>query len=205
MAIPENPPFNLRKGWWQSSVDHRDWGRAWFNPWWGTQHRALDYINEPFNNPQDLQVWRDLGYTQTTFTGDLYDMRYPEPPWIDRFRYFLPLRHFSWSVYRMRPGTTLPEHSDTYARFREIYDISPDVQIRRYVIFLEDWASGHYLEVDGEPLQPWLAGTAVFWHDGLPHLAANVGKTDRYTLQITGVVDPETHLWRTQHGNDSLF
>lgn len=196
---------NACVGWWRGPADRRNWGQIWFNPWWGTEHRDLSYINEPFNNAEDLAEWRRLGYTQTTFTGDLYDMRCPEPVWIDRFRRFLPLRHFSWSVYRMRPGTTLPEHSDTYARFREIYQIDPAVPIRRYVIFLENWASGHYLEVDGEPLQRWLAGAAVFWHDEVPHLAANVGKTDRYTLQITGIQDPDIPQWRFEHGNNSFF
>jgi hypothetical protein len=105
----------------------------------------------------------------------------------------------------MRPGTTLPEHSDTYSRFREIYGVDDSVQIRRYVIMLEDWQSGHYLELDREPLQPWLAGTGVFWHDAVPHLATNVGKTDRYTLQITGIVDTESPRWRTEHGNNSFF
>ena len=150
-------------------------------------HRDLSYINEPFNNPQDLREWRELGYTQTTFTGDLYDMRFPEPEWIQGFRERIPLRHFSWAVYRMRPGTTLPEHSDTYARFRDIYNIHAQTQIRRYVVMLEDWASGHYLEVDQVPQAPWSAGAAVWWHDDLRHLAANVGRTDRYTLQITGI------------------
>jgi hypothetical protein len=195
----------LVRGWWQTPADQRNWGQIWFNPWWEIQHRDLGYINEPFNNAVDVDQWRSLGYTQTTFTGDLYDMRRPEPDWVSRFRHFLPLKHFSWSVYRMRPGTTLPEHSDTYAKFREIYDISDDVSIRRYVIFLENWDSGHYLEIDQTPLQPWLAGAAVFWHDSLPHLAANVGKTDRYTLQITGIIDPDVSQWKFQHGNNSFF
>ena len=198
-------PRTNKRGWWQGPADQRRWGNVWFNPWWETDHRDLAYINEPFNNAQDLAEWRELGYTQTTFTGDLYDMRFAEPPWIDRFRKMLPLKHFSWAVYRMRPGTTLPEHQDTYARFREIYQIDPNTSIRRYVVMLEPWASGHYLEIDKQPLQPWLAGAAVFWHDDVPHLAANVGKTDRYTLQITGVIDTEVPPWRVQHANDSFF
>ena len=52
----------------------------------------------------------------------------------------------------MTPGTVLPEHSDTYARFREIYDVPDDAVIRRYVIFLENWQSGHYIEIDDAPV-----------------------------------------------------
>lgn len=173
-----------------ATAGHSDprWGRARFQPHWGLEHRDLPYHNEPFNNPSDLQAWRDWGYTQERFTGDLYDMRQAEPSWIQPLRDSLCLRHFSWSVYRMDPGTTLPEHTDTYARFREIYGLTAQHTIRRYVIFMEPWASGHYLEVAGQPVTQWQAGDAVFWHDDVLHLAANVGRTARYTLQITGVI-----------------
>lgn len=157
-------------------------------PWWGLAHRGLSYIHEPFNSPSDLEEWQELGYTQTRFTGDMYDMRQPEPDWMQEFRDTFPMQHFSWSVYRMRPGDVLPNHADTYARFREIYNISDVNSIRRYVIFLEDWQSGHYLELDGEPVLPWQAGQGVFWHGDVLHLAANIGKTPRYTLQLTGVM-----------------
>lgn len=156
-------------------------------PVWAHAHRLLDYRNEPFNNSQDLQRWQQLGYTQTRFTGDLYDMRQAEPPWMAAVREQLPMKHFSWSVYRMMPGTVLPNHSDTYAKFREIYSIRDSDSIRRYVIFMEPWQSGHYLEVDGTPVVSWQAGDGVYWHDDVPHVAANMGHTPRYTLQITGI------------------
>ena len=60
--------------------------------------------------------------------------------------------------------------------------------IRRAIVFLEDWASGHYLEVDNEPVVKWSAGDVVVWEYDTPHLAANMGTTPRYTLQITGHV-----------------
>jgi hypothetical protein len=54
-------------------------------------------------------------------------------------------------------------------------------------VFLEDWQNGHYLELNGHPIVQWRAGDWVQWRDDLPHIAANVGKTPRYTLQITGI------------------
>jgi hypothetical protein len=80
----------------------------------------------------------------------------------------------------------LPTHSDTYARFREVYGIADPDSIWRAVIFLEPWASGHYFEIDGDPYTEWQAGDTVVWQNTVPHLAANVGMTMRYTLQITG-------------------
>lgn len=155
-------------------------------PWW-SNHDTLTYTNEQFNDPVSLAEWRELGYTQTRFTGDMYDMRNPEPHWIEPFRNLFIWRHFSWSVYRMPPGTVLPNHSDTYARFREIYGIQDPNTIYRAVVFLEDWQSGHYFEIDSQPVTEWCAGEYAIWQNDVPHIAANVGKTPRYTLQITGV------------------
>lgn len=156
------------------------------DPWWGLQHRDLDYTNEPFNDAQAVAEWRRLGYTQTKFTGDMYDMRRPAPSWIDRFKHFFPLENFSWSVYRMTPGCTLPEHSDTYAFFRRHNRLKDTDTIVRIIVFLEDWQSGHYLEMNKRPVVNWRQGDWVCWSNQFPHLAANVGQTNRYTLQLTG-------------------
>lgn len=168
---------------------HNDsWGQACFTDVWSDDYRDLSYINEPFNDVITEKIWRDRGFDQQRFTGDLYDMRSPEPSWMTYFRQWLPMQHFGWSLYRMTPGTVLPEHGDTYRRFREIYGVRDLDRIRRYVIFLDNWKSGHYLEVNDVPIVGWSKGSAVFWHGAVPHIAANIGREDRYTLQITGVV-----------------
>jgi len=164
----------------------KKWSKTWIEPWW-VSYKDLPYTNEPFNDPESLSLWRKLGYTQTKFTGDMYDMRNPEPNWITPFRNLIPWKHFSWSVYRMGPGCVLPNHSDTYVKFRQIYNIDPSQSICRAVVMLEDWHSGHYFEIDGHPQTRWIAGDTFVWRDDVAHLAANVGMTDRYTLQITGV------------------
>jgi len=105
------------------------------------------------------------------------------------------IRHFNqlgWkdvgtSYYRMSSGTILPDHRDTYKRYIELFDVDPQ-SIYRAIVFLENWASGHYLEINGEPITKWSAGDVVVWHYDTPHLAANMGYTPRYTLQITGHV-----------------
>ena len=163
------------------------WARGHIEPWWSLRHRSLPYKNEPFNDPETESRWRELGYTQTRFTGDMYDMRNPEPSWLQPFRAQFKFNHFSWSFYRMGPGTIIPEHSDTYSKFKEIYNLGANQHIARAVVFLEDWASGHYLELSGEPIVKWRAGDWVCWENDLVHTAANIGTTDRYTLQITGI------------------
>jgi len=172
-------------------LDTPSWRQYHIDPWWFT-HRDLYYVNEPFNDPVSLAKWRELGYTQTRFTGDMYDMRRREPEWVTPFRDHFLWNHFSWSVYRMGPGCVLPNHSDTFARFRNLYKIHDPQTIYRAVVFLEDWASGHYFEIDGNPVVKWRAGDVVAWRFDTPHLAANMGETARYTLQITGIVNENT-------------
>ena len=192
-------------GWFRTPASPQNYKRIWISPRWNQEHRELDYRHEPFNNSDDIAAWQRCGFTQHRFTGDMYDMRCQEPPCISDIRRALPLQHFGWSFYRMRPGDVLPWHSDTYAAFRRIHELAPTAIIRRYVIFLEDWQSGHYFEIDGTPIVQWIAGDAVLWHGDTPHVAANMGSTARYTLQITGVIDTENHPWQLQHYNDSIF
>jgi hypothetical protein len=165
-----------------------NWSRTHIEPWWSVNdHRGLLYSNEEFNDDASLTHWKSLGYTQTKFTGDMYDMRNPEPTWMNKFRCHYNWEHFSWSVYRMGPGTVLPNHSDLYLKFREVYNITDPTKIFRAIVFLEDWQSGHYSEIDGTPIVGWRAGDTVAWRWDTLHAAANVGYTDRYTLQITGL------------------
>lgn len=164
----------------------RAWVRGRVEPWWTDQHRELAYHNEDFNDPTAQAQWRELGFTQQRFTGDLYDMRQHEPDWIAPFRDHFDLDNFAWSLYRMGPGTVLPLHSDTYQRFRKVHDLEPDTTVARIIVFLEDWQSGHYLEMDSTAIVNWRAGDWVLWTNDFPHLAANMGSTPRYTLQITG-------------------
>ena len=169
-------------------AQNNTWAQGHVDPWWGLRHRDLAYINESFNDPTSLTEWRRLGYSQTRFTGDMYDMRENEPVWVDPFRDVFPFERFSWSVYRMVPGCVLPAHRDTYDRFKLVHGLETTHSVVRAIVFLEDWASGHYLEMNGTPVTGWRAGDWVSWHDDFLHLAANMGRTDRYTLQLTGTV-----------------
>jgi len=169
-------------------AQNNTWARGHIDPWWGLRHRDLAYINEPFNDVSSLTEWRRLGYSQTRFTGDMYDMRNSEPVWVDSFRSIFPFERFSWSFYRMAPGCVLPAHRDTYDRFKLVHGLETSHSVVRAIVFLEDWASGHYMEMNGTSFTGWRAGDWVSWHDDFLHLAANMGQTDRYTLQLTGTI-----------------
>jgi hypothetical protein len=51
---------------------------------WDDEFKRLDYVNEPFNDPVSLNLWTSQGYANQ-FTGDMCDMRSPQPSWNQTF------------------------------------------------------------------------------------------------------------------------
>lgn len=117
-------------------------------------------------------------------------MRKPQPSWNDRIIKIFQdkgWQDIGTSYYRMMPGTILPTHQDRYVKYVKLFGLENKLTtIRRAVIFLEPWQSGHYAEYQGRPHINWSAGSTVEWTFDTPHMAANIGTTPRYTLQITG-------------------
>ena len=161
-------------------------------PFWDNEFKTLNYINEPFNDPVSVTQWLSQGY-QAKITGELCDMRHQLPTWSKRFIDIFEgqgWKDVGIAFYRMCTGTVIPNHGDTYKRYVELFDLQGKEQtIHRALVFLEDWKSGHYLELRGVPMVDWKAGSVVEWVYDTPHMAANLGLEDRYTLQITGHVD----------------
>ena len=81
----------------------------------------------------------------------------------------------------------MPEHEDTYPRFREIYG-EPDInKICRVLIFLKIGRLDITL-MDRKPYTNWKKSDYLWWTGDTTHLAANLGKENRYTMQITATL-----------------
>jgi hypothetical protein len=160
-------------------------------PFWDEEYKTLDYINETFNDIKSVNNWLTQGYANQ-FTGDMCDMRAPQPTWNQRFIDIfagLGWKDIGTSYYRMNTGTVLPTHGDLYLKYIDLFNLQGrEHTIRRAIILLEEWKSGHCLEIMGRPITDWKAGTVIEWVYDTPHMAANIGLEPRYTLQITGHV-----------------
>ena len=121
---------------------------------WDDEFRHLLYRHEEFNDPDNLKLWINAGYPDR-FTGDMCDMRSQQPSWNQRFIDMFSgkgWKDIGTSYYRMSTGTVLPIHSDLYKRYVELFNLQGrEHTIRRALIFLEDWQSGHYAEIYDEP------------------------------------------------------
>jgi hypothetical protein len=165
--------------------------RYQLQPFWDDSYIHLDYANEEFNDPYQLLIWRGQGYANR-FTGDMCDMRSPQPTWNQRFLEIFTGQGWhdvGTSYYRMNTGTVLPTHKDLYKKYVSLFELQgKEHSIRRAIVFLEDWKPGHYAEYEDTPFVGWRAGAVVEWTYDVPHMAANLGTIPRYTLQITGHV-----------------
>lgn len=180
----------------QSSITetHDRWHKGHIDPFWTKRSfTSLNYIHESFNNPADVMKWKRQGYVHPTshYTGFLCDMRKKQPSWngdiIKWFEDTYNVTDVGTSYYRMGTGVILPVHKDTYAKYRQIFNVRLKDCVR-VVVYLEDWKSGHISEINGVPITNWRAGDYVFWKSDTPHLAANIGTEKRFTLQLTGHV-----------------
>jgi hypothetical protein len=165
----------------------------WFNidPFWDDEYRYLSYIKEDFNDQRTVQEWKAQGF-KGPFGGMMCDMRGPQPSWNNKFVNFftdLGWRDIGTSYYRMDAGTMLPTHVDTYQRYIDLFDLrGRESSVRRAIVFLEPWAPGHVAECNGQGYTDWIRGFTLTWQWDAPHMAANLGATPRYTLQVTGHV-----------------
>lgn len=164
-------------------------------PFWDDEYRHLDYVQEPFNDPDSVNRWISMGF-QAKITGKLCDMKKTQPRWNQKIIDYYESRGWKdvgTAYYCMTPGTIMPEHSDLYRAYIKKFNLCGlEHTINRALIFLEDWSPGHYLDCMGQAFVHWRAGNVVEWTYDTPHTAANIGYIDRYTLQITGHIDENT-------------
>lgn len=104
------------------------------------------------------------------------------------------VKQFEWiltdpafSIQKLAPGMLLPMHTDQYGFYRQSNNVTEIDDIVRIIVFLEPWQNGHISEINQTSNFNWHAGSWYGWRGATPHMAANLGQTDRYTLQITGI------------------
>ena len=96
--------------------------------------------------------------------------------------------NYSLSVIKQMPGQTIPEHFDTFYQFSKNNNCSKE-QVCRLNFFLEQWKTGHYFELLGEPVVKWGKMSFKVIRYGQPHLSGNMGMSPKYTMQITGLYE----------------
>ena len=161
--------------------------RGHIEPWWDDSFKDLPYQYRPIKNTWDEERWKQAGYVNVTLNGALYGMPNLMPTYSEPFTRLFGWTNVGIGFFRMNTLEMFPVHQDHYVSYQKKFDITDPTAIWRCIVFLEDWKSGHYMEVDEEPIVAWKRGDYVMWNYDVPHFAGNFGMEPRYTMQITGV------------------
>tara|TARA_B110000914_G_C15244032_1_gene345489 strand:+ start:100 stop:606 length:507 start_codon:yes stop_codon:yes gene_type:complete len=153
---------------------------------WENEFKDYDYTKQPLKE-EEMENWRSLGYYHESFSGGMYDSRNPMPEWTNTVAEQVGLTNAGYVFYKLTTLDIMPNHVDHFETYCKVFQVDRN-DVYRALVFLEDWASGQYLEVDHNALTSWKAGDFVLWQADVDHASANIGTTDRYALQITGTL-----------------
>ena len=92
-----------------------------------------------------------------------------------------------YSFGKYTPGQILPWHRDNYPTYMRRHGVKYVSKIVRVIVLLHDSQPGQQLWV-GDDMCRGPAGSWFSWQGRQTHMAANLSETDRYMMQITGVV-----------------
>ena len=108
------------------------------------------------------------------------------------------LESFTVSMIRQDPGNSIPWHRDHYFQMKRKLGRADDDSdgILRFLVFLEDWKVGHYFQAGQTPFVQWKSGDVITFPPDMYHLSSNCGLEPKYTLQVTGLVGPDSIFHR---------
>jgi hypothetical protein len=159
---------------------------------WNDKHKDLEYTVDYFKDNSVLNLWESSGIKKDQTKIYLHQMTKPYI-WMNhvvtQINNRFNLSNCTYAFHKITPGNFLAMHSDYYAYFKKNNNIVDSDRIKRIIIFLEDGHPGHILIVNNVCYINWKKGAYASWVGSDPHLAANLGICDRYTLQITGVIN----------------
>ena len=157
-------------------------------------YRKIDYGKPRL---EKYNMYKEWGYVteNTSYRQAFFDSsdRENTPAWILKIADHIGdkerLSNIVCTITRQNPGNSLPPHVDVYESYRNIKNI-PDEDaenIIRYLVFLEDWKIGHFLQFGDSVCCYWKKGDCITWEYGLRHLSTNAGTEPKFAMQITGV------------------
>ena len=152
---------------------------------WDDSYKQYEYTRQPITG-EESHMWKQQGYTHKSTTGKMYGSKNQMPQWVENISNIIGLYKCGYVFYRMDTLDIMPTHIDHYNTYCKIFNEQRN-NVKRAIVFLENWKPGHYFEIDGKAIVNWCKGDYVLWSSEVPHAASNIGIEPRYTLQITGV------------------
>lgn len=133
--------------------------RGKITPFWNDEYKAFKYVSQPITD-EEIQRWRELGYEHSSFTGKMYNSKNPMPDWVHQVASKIGLLSPGFTFYKMTTGDIMPIHVNHFNKYCEIFNKTRS-EVKRAIVFLENWKSDHYFEIGGEAITNYSAGEYV--------------------------------------------
>jgi len=160
---------------WQTLVGYRE-------SWDGLGddlNKELDKHRQSGYSPYNTRHWET-----TTIQPKL------EMSWEGEIMEQLPLTNATGRPTLQPPGNVMPWHQDKFIYFKR-ENPGHDEHVVRFIVFQKDWQNGHLLQAGDSFVTHWKAGDILLWYPDRWHLSANVGITDKWTFNVTGILKEE--------------
>jgi hypothetical protein len=151
--------------------------------------KSIDYINAGWSQHQGEK----LGFTTNSINYDIYkdniSVLIPDRinPVFESVLDFFELDEIVCDLSKYTPGMILPWHTDNYPTYSRNKKVVDGEQIVRIIVLLHDSLPGQQLWIKDKICQGSV-GSWFSWQGNSIHMAANLSETDRYVLQITGLI-----------------
>jgi hypothetical protein len=155
------------------------------DPWWDDHFKTFTYEYLPHKDQNMVAEWESQGYKNLHLNGAIHNLN--DSQYAQRFFQQFPWTNQGAALFKMSTGDITPNHKDHYITYKRVFNINDPSNIWRAIVFMEDWKSGHYFEIDDKPVVSWKRGDYVSWNYDIKHMAFNMGVDPRYTLQVTGI------------------
>jgi hypothetical protein len=147
------------------------------------EYKKLNYKKQSAY-ADDITEWKRQGYKHDSFTGEMYVVK-ENFEWLNTIAQKIGLSNCGFTFYKMSTGDIMPRHVDHFLTYQKLFNVEKS-KVWRAVIVLQDWEPGHYFDIEHRAIVNYKRGEFVLFDAFCLHSAANIGLTDRYTLQITG-------------------
>ena len=108
------------------------------------------------------------------------------PEFWPKFQEALGVTTGSVGWINIRPNQIIPPHTDNFYMLRQKYNATVD-DCLRYLIFLEDWKFGQYVEFEDLSISKWKRGDVWFFNYKSKHWAVNASNDDLHTCQVSTI------------------
>lgn len=147
---------------------------------WSESLKGYQYVNRtPFKGMRNdwHENYSTEGYLLQSFNEEL-------PSIYNKFYDELNVREGTVAWTCILPNVILPPHIDKFYLLSQKFNLLQENCIR-YIVFLEDWYFGQYVQLDDTPIIKWKKGDVWYFDWEVKHFAVNASNYDFHTCQVS--------------------